>query len=71
MEAALARSESSVVQVTSHIEDELQRKERQGTDLREQLQEIQDLLEQEKQANKEIKKQVLECGEYCKLCIYK
>ena len=58
LEATLAKRESSVAAMGAHVNEELGRKDNEVVDLRRQVKEVQQLLDAEKQASKELKKQV-------------
>ena len=58
LEATLAKRESSVAAMGAHVHEELGRKDDEVVDLRRQVKETQQLLDAEKQAGKELKKQV-------------
>ena len=65
LEAALAKKESSAAALSSRITEELTLKEKELTNLRHQLKEIQQLTDAERIKNKDLKKQVTKNG-----CIY-
>ena len=58
LEATLAKRESSVAAMGAHVNEELGRKDNEVVDLRRQVKEVQQLLDAEKQASKELKKHV-------------
>ena len=58
LEATLAQRESSVVEMSSHVQEELVRKERRCTDLAAQVEKLQTAVQEEKNSAKESKKLV-------------
>ena len=58
LEAALARREASVAGLSTHVQGELQKRDKQVYDLRENIKELESEVTKEKQNVKDIKKQV-------------